>query len=164
MVNWERHYIRNFVNSLTTIMGAPPSFLVILFLPPLLSGALLATLGRDDLAAALLRRGPKIVPKRSYSSNSSSLLYARLWTVPSLSLWTSTKPGLSGFPRTLRSGEPQAHTSILTCSIATEPRQIQSPPIPRSTLCACGSVLCRTRQGLPVVASVVSDGLRYRSE
>ena len=35
-------------------MGAPPSFLVILFLPPLFSGALLATLGRDDLAAALL--------------------------------------------------------------------------------------------------------------
>ena len=35
-------------------MGAPPSLLVILFLPPLFPGALLATPGHDDLAAALL--------------------------------------------------------------------------------------------------------------
>ena len=51
---WLRSSVVSVLNSLTTIMGAPPSLLVILFLQPLFPGALLATLGRDDLASALL--------------------------------------------------------------------------------------------------------------
>ena len=65
-------------------MGAPPSLLVILFLPPLLPGALLATPGRDDLAAALLAcvvGGPPFDSSSATHPRVVSVLYA-IWQLP----------------------------------------------------------------------------------
>ncbi|KAI0275449.1 hypothetical protein BC834DRAFT_50465 [Gloeopeniophorella convolvens] len=51
---WLRSSVVSVLNSLTTIMGAPPPLLVILFLQPLFPGLCLQPGRRDDLAAALL--------------------------------------------------------------------------------------------------------------